>query len=148
MIYKDYVDINVTVASSSGLVVPVLKNCETLSIVDAERQVKALTDKAARCVQQNVPVEQQAQHEGDTSSSLTFPALHSFPSLFLIMPASAVPSPSPPVAATAAGGTAGVAGTGWALPHAVGHWPWRIWRAETSRLQMGRLPARSLERRC
>ena len=36
-------------AKINGLEVPVLKNFETHSIVDSERQVKALADKAARC---------------------------------------------------------------------------------------------------
>lgn len=46
VVYRDYVDINVTVASAGGLVVPVIKNCEELSLVDAERSVAALQHKA------------------------------------------------------------------------------------------------------
>jgi 2-oxoglutarate dehydrogenase complex dihydrolipoamide succinyltransferase (E2) component len=46
IVYRDYVDISVAVASPNGLVVPVLRNVEKLSILEIERGVAALADKA------------------------------------------------------------------------------------------------------
>ncbi len=40
IVYKDYVDISVAVASPKGLVVPVMRNCETYSFADAERTLQ------------------------------------------------------------------------------------------------------------
>ena len=37
IIYRDYIDISVAVATPSGLMVPVLRNCETLGFADIER---------------------------------------------------------------------------------------------------------------
>jgi len=37
IIYRDYVDISVAVAAPSGLLVPVIRNCESLNFPDYER---------------------------------------------------------------------------------------------------------------
>ena len=37
IVYRDYIDISVAVATPSGLMVPVLRNCETLGFADIER---------------------------------------------------------------------------------------------------------------
>ena len=39
IIYRDYVDISVAVASPSGLVVPVLRNCENMDFADVEKSI-------------------------------------------------------------------------------------------------------------
>eukprot|EP00357_Protocruzia_adherens_P017452 CAMPEP_0114978042 /NCGR_PEP_ID=MMETSP0216-20121206/3581_1 /TAXON_ID=223996 /ORGANISM="Protocruzia adherens, Strain Boccale" /LENGTH=427 /DNA_ID=CAMNT_0002339183 /DNA_START=42 /DNA_END=1325 /DNA_ORIENTATION=- len=39
MIHRDYIDISVAVATPKGLVVPVLRNCETKSFADIERDI-------------------------------------------------------------------------------------------------------------
>lgn len=37
IIYRDYVDVSVAVATPNGLMVPVLRNCENQSFADIER---------------------------------------------------------------------------------------------------------------
>jgi len=37
IVYRDYVDISVAVATPAGLLVPVLRNCESLSFADIEK---------------------------------------------------------------------------------------------------------------
>jgi len=46
MIYHNYVDVGIAVSSPKGLVVPVLRNTETLSIAEIELLVKELAGKA------------------------------------------------------------------------------------------------------
>jgi 2-oxoglutarate dehydrogenase E2 component (dihydrolipoamide succinyltransferase) len=46
IIYSDYVDISVAVATPKGLVTPVLRNCESLSIVEAEQALAQMAQKA------------------------------------------------------------------------------------------------------
>eukprot|EP01017_Pseudomicrothorax_dubius_P037152 TRINITY_DN540_c0_g1_i1.p1 TRINITY_DN540_c0_g1~~TRINITY_DN540_c0_g1_i1.p1 ORF type:complete len:434 (-),score=166.51 TRINITY_DN540_c0_g1_i1:682-1983(-) len=45
IIYRDYVDISVAVATPTGLIVPVLRNCESLSFADIERNLEELGKK-------------------------------------------------------------------------------------------------------
>lgn len=44
--YRDYVDISVAVATPTGLVVPVLRNCHNMSFADVESSIMALGKKA------------------------------------------------------------------------------------------------------
>lgn len=46
LIYHDYVDISIAVSSPKGLVVPVIRNVESLSMADIEKAVKDLALKA------------------------------------------------------------------------------------------------------
>lgn len=46
IIYRDYVDLSVAVATPKGLVTPVIKNAESLSFVEFERELTALGKKA------------------------------------------------------------------------------------------------------
>lgn len=46
IVYHDYVDINVAVASPKGLVVPVIRNCEQLSFAEIEQSIGSLGQKA------------------------------------------------------------------------------------------------------
>eukprot|EP00300_Choanocystis_sp_HF-7_P023854 c2523_g1_i1.p3 GENE.c2523_g1_i1~~c2523_g1_i1.p3 ORF type:complete len:224 (+),score=60.34 c2523_g1_i1:84-674(+) len=46
IVYRDYVDISVAVASPNGLVVPVLRNVEGLSFAGVEKALGAYADKA------------------------------------------------------------------------------------------------------
>jgi len=46
IVYRDYVDISVAVATPKGLVVPVLRNCETMGYADVERSLLELSLKA------------------------------------------------------------------------------------------------------
>lgn len=48
IIYRDFVDISVAVATPKGLVVPVLRNVEQMNYVDIEREMNALADKARK----------------------------------------------------------------------------------------------------
>jgi len=48
IVYHDYIDISVAVASPRGLVVPVIRNAETLSFLDVERTLAELGDKARK----------------------------------------------------------------------------------------------------
>jgi 2-oxoglutarate dehydrogenase E2 component (dihydrolipoamide succinyltransferase) len=45
-VYRDYVDISVAVASPKGLVVPVLRNCESMNYAEIELGINALGEKA------------------------------------------------------------------------------------------------------
>ena len=46
IVYRDFVDISVAVASPTGLVVPVLRNTETMSFADVERNIALYGQKA------------------------------------------------------------------------------------------------------
>lgn len=46
IVYRDFVDISVAVASPTGLVVPVLRNTETMSFADVERTINMFAQKA------------------------------------------------------------------------------------------------------
>jgi 2-oxoglutarate dehydrogenase E2 component (dihydrolipoamide succinyltransferase) len=46
IVYRDYVDISVAVATPKGLVVPVLRNVHSMSYLDIERGMAALAEKA------------------------------------------------------------------------------------------------------
>lgn len=48
IVYRDYVDISVAVASPKGLVVPVLRNVEAMNYADIELSIAALADKAKK----------------------------------------------------------------------------------------------------
>merc|ERR1712227_995734 len=48
MVYRDYVDISVAVATPKGLVVPVLRNVHDMSYADIEKGIAALGDKAKK----------------------------------------------------------------------------------------------------
>lgn len=46
VVYRDYVDISVAVATEKGLVTPVVRNAESLDMVGIEREIAALGKKA------------------------------------------------------------------------------------------------------
>ncbi|KAJ3191006.1 2-oxoglutarate dehydrogenase complex E2 component [Irineochytrium annulatum] len=46
LVYSDFVDISVAVATGKGLVTPVIRNCEKLSMVEAEKTLAELGKKA------------------------------------------------------------------------------------------------------
>ena len=46
IVYRDYVDISVAVSSPTGLVVPVLRDVQTMSLADIEREIAAMGAKA------------------------------------------------------------------------------------------------------
>ncbi|XP_054154413.1 dihydrolipoyllysine-residue succinyltransferase component of 2-oxoglutarate dehydrogenase complex, mitochondrial-like [Oppia nitens] len=46
IVYRDYVDISVAVATPKGLVVPVIRSVETMSYADIEKTINALGEKA------------------------------------------------------------------------------------------------------
>merc|ERR1712136_584681 len=48
IVYRDYVDISVAVATPKGLVVPVLRNTETMNYADIEKGIAALGEKAKK----------------------------------------------------------------------------------------------------
>ena len=45
IVYRDYVDLSVAVATPKGLVTPVVRNAESLGFVDIEREIAALGKK-------------------------------------------------------------------------------------------------------
>jgi pyruvate/2-oxoglutarate dehydrogenase complex dihydrolipoamide acyltransferase (E2) component len=51
IIYRDYVDLSVAVATPKGLVTPVIRNVESLSFVEFEQELTALGKKVCltRC---------------------------------------------------------------------------------------------------
>jgi len=46
IVYRDYVDLSVAVATPKGLVTPVVRNAESLSLVGIEKEIAALGKKA------------------------------------------------------------------------------------------------------
>ncbi|KAK7300053.1 hypothetical protein RJT34_10885 [Clitoria ternatea] len=46
IIYRDYIDISVAVGTSKGLVVPVIRNADTLNFADIEKQINTFAKKA------------------------------------------------------------------------------------------------------
>jgi 2-oxoglutarate dehydrogenase E2 component (dihydrolipoamide succinyltransferase) len=46
IVYNDYCDISIAVSAPKGLVVPVIRNAEKLSLADIEREVSSLAKKA------------------------------------------------------------------------------------------------------
>ncbi|XP_070577808.1 dihydrolipoyllysine-residue succinyltransferase component of 2-oxoglutarate dehydrogenase complex, mitochondrial-like isoform X2 [Ptychodera flava] len=46
IVYRDYIDISVAVATPKGLVVPVVRNVETMNFADIEKTIHALGEKA------------------------------------------------------------------------------------------------------
>jgi len=48
IVYRDYVDIGVAVATPTGLVVPCLRNCEKMSFADVEGTIAAMGQKARK----------------------------------------------------------------------------------------------------
>jgi len=46
IVYRDYVDISVAVATPKGLVVPVVRNCEKMSYADIEKEIASLGERA------------------------------------------------------------------------------------------------------
>jgi pyruvate/2-oxoglutarate dehydrogenase complex dihydrolipoamide acyltransferase (E2) component len=48
IVYSDFVDISVAVATPKGLVTPVLRNCESLSMVEAEQAMAELGKKVSK----------------------------------------------------------------------------------------------------
>lgn len=46
IVYRDYIDISVAVATPKGLVVPVLRNVEAMNFADIEKSIAALGEKA------------------------------------------------------------------------------------------------------
>ncbi|KAJ8793814.1 hypothetical protein J1605_019235 [Eschrichtius robustus] len=48
VVYRDYIDISVAVATPRGLVVPVIRNVETMNYADIERTIGELGEKARK----------------------------------------------------------------------------------------------------
>lgn len=48
IVYRDYVDISVAVATPKGLVVPVLRNVEQMNYADIEKEIHNLGEKARK----------------------------------------------------------------------------------------------------
>lgn len=46
IVYHNYFDISIAVSTERGLVTPVLRDCDTLSLAEIEKGIKALADKA------------------------------------------------------------------------------------------------------
>lgn len=48
IVYRDYVDLSVAVATPKGLVTPVVRNCESLSFLEIEKAIVDLGKKVRR----------------------------------------------------------------------------------------------------
>jgi 2-oxoglutarate dehydrogenase E2 component (dihydrolipoamide succinyltransferase) len=46
LVYRDYVDLSVAVATPKGLVTPVVRNCESMDVVEIERSISELGKRA------------------------------------------------------------------------------------------------------
>ena len=47
IVFRDYVDISIAVSTPKGLVMPVLRNCESLSMVEMEKGIAKLAEKVS-----------------------------------------------------------------------------------------------------
>lgn len=54
IIYRDFVDISVAVATPKGLVVPVIRNVERMNFADIEQAMAVLADKARKGIELTV----------------------------------------------------------------------------------------------
>ena len=45
IVYRDYVDLSIAVATPKGLVTPVVRNAESMGLVDVEKEIAALGKK-------------------------------------------------------------------------------------------------------
>ena len=50
IVYRDYVDLSVAVATPKGLVTPVLRNAEAMNLVEIEREIAGLGKKVCSCL--------------------------------------------------------------------------------------------------
>ena len=46
IVYRDYVDLSVAVATPKGLVTPVVRNCESMNFIQIEKEIASLGKKA------------------------------------------------------------------------------------------------------
>lgn len=49
IVYRDYVDLSVAVATPKGLVTPVVRNAESLTMIELEREIASLGKKVGYC---------------------------------------------------------------------------------------------------
>jgi 2-oxoglutarate dehydrogenase E2 component (dihydrolipoamide succinyltransferase) len=49
IVYRDYVDISVAVATEKGLVTPVVRNVESMSMIDVEKSIADMGKKVRSC---------------------------------------------------------------------------------------------------
>lgn len=90
IVYRDFVDISVAVATPKGLVTPVVRNAESLDMIGIEQEIAALGKK----VSLHVPP---LQPDKKANKSLSRPAITSSP----LKTWPAAPSPSPTAASSA-----------------------------------------------
>ena len=45
MVYRDFIDISVAVATPTGLLVPVIRNCQGMGYADVEKELQRLSNK-------------------------------------------------------------------------------------------------------
>ncbi|KAJ3326338.1 2-oxoglutarate dehydrogenase complex E2 component [Boothiomyces sp. JEL0866] len=76
IVYSDFVDISVAVSTPKGLVTPVLRNCETLNIVQLEQALAALGKKAKN---NDIAVEDMAGGTFTISNGGVFGSLYGTP---------------------------------------------------------------------
>jgi 2-oxoglutarate dehydrogenase E2 component (dihydrolipoamide succinyltransferase) len=76
IVYRDYVDISVAVSSPRGLVVPVIRNCETMNFAGIE---KTLGDLALKARNDQIAVEDMAGGTFTISNGGTFGSLMGTP---------------------------------------------------------------------
>lgn len=48
IVYRDYVDLSVAVATPKGLVTPVVRNAETMGFIDIEKEIVKMGKKVCR----------------------------------------------------------------------------------------------------
>lgn len=50
IVYRDYVDISVAVATDKGLVTPVVRNAESMGLIEIEQEIANLGKKVSTCM--------------------------------------------------------------------------------------------------
>ncbi|KAI8612343.1 hypothetical protein BC830DRAFT_1137076 [Chytriomyces sp. MP71] len=76
IVYSDFVDISVAVATPKGLVTPVVRNCENLNILECEKELAALGAKAKA---NNITIEDLAGGTFTISNGGVFGSLYGTP---------------------------------------------------------------------
>ena len=55
IVYRDYVDLSVAVATPKGLVTPVVRNAETMGFIDIEKEIASLGKKVYNFIVETIP---------------------------------------------------------------------------------------------
>lgn len=77
IVYRDYVDISVAVATPKGLVTPVVRNAESMSMIEIEREIANLGTKVSVGQKYDPTIADSSRHVTASFQSRTWPVVRS-----------------------------------------------------------------------